>query len=130
MQWWWRESHTPGHGLIKSPNYPSTYPTNIYAYHYAIEMKNPDSKIRLSFRSFSLEYEVSCKYDSLKVYDGSSRQAGLLGSATGYCGYTMPPNLTSSGNTVVLVFHSDSRYAYSGFLLWYEGKYQLHLDSS
>jgi hypothetical protein len=53
-------------------------------------------------------------YDSLTLYDGDSTSSPILGT---YCGNTIPPNLISSGNEVLLHLDSDGSVTYSGFQL-------------
>jgi PKD repeat protein len=64
------------------------------------------SFLRFVFNSFDLESEATCSYDYLKVYDGTSTSATLLGT---YCGTTGPGTVTAtnSSGAITFVFHSD-----------------------
>ncbi len=66
----------------------------------------PGSVLKFVFTSFNLEYEVACDYDYLKIYDGTSTAAPLIGT---YCGTSSPGTVTATGSTGALtfVFHSD-----------------------
>ena len=72
--------------------------------------------IELDKEAFDLETVSDCRYDSLAFYDGteSSNIWNLK-----YCGEQFPGTLTSTGNTVTLVFHSDSSVADTGFKISY-----------
>jgi subtilase family serine protease len=69
------------------------------------------NKIRLQFTSFN----VDTYYDVVRVYDGSSTSAPLIGE---YSNYSLPPAsvyATNSAGTLTVVLQSDSYYSYSGF---------------
>uniref|UniRef100_A0A3B3X323 Membrane frizzled-related protein n=1 Tax=Poecilia mexicana TaxID=48701 RepID=A0A3B3X323_9TELE len=69
--------------------------------------------ITLSFRNFSLETQDVCEFDYVEVHDSSSIGAGrVLGR---FCGTTFPPDLTSSGPYMTVVFVADEGVADSGF---------------
>ena len=56
-------------------------------------------KIKLTFESFDLESHSRCKYDYVKISFGSVEKK--------YCGSTKPSPIISSGNTMMVTFHSD-----------------------
>ena len=58
--------------------------------------------IELSFLDFDLEYESSCLYDSLTIYDSDNTELGR------FCGSRNPPTLTSKSNTITVVFDADN----------------------
>ncbi|MFD1553233.1 M4 family metallopeptidase [Putridiphycobacter roseus] len=71
--------------------------------------------VRIDFNNFSVESGngPTCNYDYLEVYDGNSSTAPLIGS---YCDNNLPPAfITSSGQALTLVFHSDQALNYFGF---------------
>ena len=105
-------------GSIKSPNFPKYYPHNAECY-YLITQRDR-LKIVLDFKQFSLESDSSCRHDSVKIYDGSSVTAPQLGEVHGYCGRHLPPSLTSTGDSLLIIFTSDrsDRY-YTGFHITY-----------
>ena len=69
----------------------------------------PGTQLKLTFESFSLEvdYYDDCSYDYVEVsFDGYSEK---------FCGDSIPPSITSSGNSMTVKFISDSDYDYDGF---------------
>lgn len=64
--------------------------------------------IQLSFSQFATE----SSYDFVRVYDGATTSAPLLGS---YSGTTLPPSLTSTGGAMLVVFTSDSSITRAGW---------------
>lgn len=64
--------------------------------------------IRLSFTSFNTE----SGYDFVRVYDGATTSAPLLGS---FSGSSLPQTLTSSGGSMLVVFTSDSSITRAGW---------------
>ena len=70
----------------------------------------PGTQLKLTFDSFSLEgpdYYDDCSYDYVEVsYDGYSEK---------FCGDSIPPSITSSGNSMTVKFFSDDYYYYDGF---------------
>lgn len=71
-------------------------------------------EMELSFEIFDLEYHDQCKYDSLKIYNGSSAKSPVINQ---YCGTNIPPNRTFSGPAIYIVFTSDRFVQRSGFKL-------------
>ncbi len=71
--------------------------------------------VKITFVSFDIEpgNGPSCNYDFLKVYDGTSTSAPLIGS---YCNnYPPPASITSSGSAITIEFHSDQSLTLGGF---------------
>jgi hypothetical protein len=66
------------------------------------------TRIELTFSSFNTE----SNYDFVKVYDGATTSAPLLGS---YSGTTLPPVLRSSGGSLLIVFTSDNSITRAGW---------------
>ncbi|NP_001072.2 cubilin precursor [Homo sapiens] len=104
---------TESTGTIQSPGHPNVYPHGINCtWHILVQ---PNHLIHLMFETFHLEFHYNCTNDYLEVYDTDSETS--LGR---YCGKSIPPSLTSSGNSLMLVFVTDSDLAYEGFLINYE----------
>uniref|UniRef100_A0A8C5UZ61 Cubilin n=1 Tax=Microcebus murinus TaxID=30608 RepID=A0A8C5UZ61_MICMU len=104
---------TESTGIIESPGHPNIYPQGINCtWHILVQ---PNHLIRLMFKIFHLEFHYNCTNDYLEVYDTDSETS--LGR---YCGKSVPPSLTSSGSSLMLVFVADSDLAYEGFLINYE----------
>ncbi|CAG5122170.1 unnamed protein product, partial [Candidula unifasciata] len=94
---------TEPYGYIVSQNYPEMYPLN-FKCNWTIQGQQ---------NSFvSLRYFVS-------IHDGNSESAPLLGQ---FCGESLPPNITSSGNTMYISFSSDDSVNDWGF----KGKYVIY----
>ncbi|BFZ22541.1 hypothetical protein BsWGS_25580 [Bradybaena similaris] len=104
-------------GYIVSANYPEMYPLN-YNCHWTIQ-GTQNSVVSLSFSDFSVEQTDACDYDFVKVHDGNSESAPVLGL---FCGNTLPPNVTTSGNTMFIIFKSDDSVNDWGF----KAKYCIH----
>ena len=73
--------------------------------------------VRLHFVGFDLESHPSCRYDSVKVYDGRSNTSPLKGT---YCGSSMPADITSSGSAMFVSFTSDSSVTKAGFRIRFQ----------
>ena len=63
-------------------------------------------KIHIEFTTFNLEPSSDCTFDRLKIYDGATTSAPLIGT---YCGRDLPPIITSTSpdGTLTFYFHSD-----------------------
>ncbi|XP_072284737.1 embryonic protein UVS.2-like [Pyxicephalus adspersus] len=96
--------------LFSSPGYPNSYGSNMDC---TFTITAPvGRKIALTIKDFNLESSQFCTYDFLKVFvDG--RQQGP------FCGNTMVPQIFSTGNSMVLVFHTDSDVQMKGFQAYY-----------
>mgnify|MGYP000017619378 CR=1 FL=1 len=66
---------------------------------------NNGSAMEVAFQAFDVEFDGSCSFDKLKIYDGTSTSATLLGQ---YCGTSSPGAFTSSGTCLHFVFTSDN----------------------
>ena len=117
------EVHNSTFGSFKSPNFPNKYPNNASC-RYLIMNSDSTTRIMLHFLHFDLESHMSCKYDSVIIYDGNSNKASQIGRTYEYCGKRAPPTLTiaSVGNSVLIVFVSDRSVATSGFNATYRGR--------
>jgi len=75
---------------------------------------DPGNKLKFVFNSFNLEYQSSCSYDYLKIYNGQNVSAPLIGT---YCGTTSPGTITADNATgsLTFVFHSDYSVIASGW---------------
>jgi PKD repeat protein len=72
------------------------------------------SMLRFVFNSFLLETHATCNYDYLKIYNGNSTAAPLIGT---YCGTTSPGTISATNATgsLTFVFHSDISEVFSGW---------------
>ena len=102
---------TPG-AIIVSPNYPDDYDSIT---------SNCDSKLVISFNErifltfefFDIEPNELCEFDWLEVRDGNSSEDNLIGSKL--CGSVIPRPILSTGNSLTLVFHTDTSGSNKGF---------------
>ncbi|KTG03944.1 hypothetical protein cypCar_00030354 [Cyprinus carpio] len=101
-------SVTGKQGVLLSPNYPGYYGNN-HECIYSIQSQTGKG-IQLRARDFRLEED-----DFLKVYDGSSKSARLLGTFTGT--EMMDITLNSTSSTMWLEFISNSDNTSKGFEL-------------
>uniref|UniRef100_A0A3Q3M554 Membrane frizzled-related protein n=1 Tax=Labrus bergylta TaxID=56723 RepID=A0A3Q3M554_9LABR len=107
---------TEPQGYLSSPNHPKPYPHQQFCIWYiSVEEGNV---ITLSFRNFSLETQDVCEFDYVEVHDSADPGAGrVLGR---FCGNTFPPELTSSGPHMTVLFVADEGVADSGFNATYQ----------
>ncbi|KAM8953256.1 astacin-like metalloendopeptidase [Pelodytes ibericus] len=109
-------------GEVTSPDYPDyEYPSNADALWTIIAPKG--CKVSLTFGDFVLQYSSACSNDYLTVINGATLTAPVLGT---FCGSEMPPNLVSSGNVIMVHFHSDA----SGEDWGFQASYQFALNDS
>ncbi|KAG8573749.1 hypothetical protein GDO81_012532 [Engystomops pustulosus] len=108
-------TRTTPEGTINSPGYPNVYPHGVHCT-WVISIQ-PGNLIRLSFTSFNLEHSVSCQYDYVEIYDNTTVTTG---SRMGrYCGRSIPPTITSSSSTMLVLFVTDSAMGEEGFIANY-----------
>merc|ERR1711962_425460 len=101
-------------GNVQSENYPSNYNNNLDKT-YIIEV-GLGKKIKISFDDLDIEHDRWCRWDfvCIKDIDGD-----FLVEKT--CGTTKPGVVTSNGNKVEVIFHSDYSITKRGFkLTWAE----------
>ncbi|XP_072249052.1 membrane frizzled-related protein isoform X2 [Leuresthes tenuis] len=103
-------------GYLESPNHPMPYPhQQLCIWHLSV---GEGQVITLSFKNFSLETQNVCEFDYVEVHDSANTAAGrVLGR---FCGSTFPPDLTSSGPHMTVVFVADEGVADSGFNATYQ----------
>ncbi|XP_051534981.1 membrane frizzled-related protein [Myxocyprinus asiaticus] len=107
---------TGEYGSFSSPNHPKPYPHQQLCM-WQISVQD-GQVIRLSFQNFSLETQDVCEFDYLEVYDSANTGDNtVLGR---YCGSTLPPDLTSSGPVMTVLFVADEGVADSGFYATYK----------
>ena len=100
-------------GTVTSPNFPLNYPVDKdVSFPLVVE---EGSAIQLSFTSFDIEvcphdtHEDRCICDYVRVLDTDGSQIVKT------CGNELPEQLTSFGNKMTVVFHSDHSETYKGF---------------
>merc|ERR1711913_1171 len=95
-------------GSLTSRNFPSNYPNNLDT-EEDISVAAGE-RIKLQFIDFKIEDHSSCAYDYLMVKDDDGT---VLLDKT--CGSTLPKDVTSRTNTVIVIFHSDGSVSDSGW---------------
>lgn len=106
---------TQDKGEITAPMYNGTYLHSMLC-EYKIKT-SPGTKIRITIQEFHLERSVRCRFDYLKIYDGSSEESPLVGK---FCGTTYPKSYVASSNTMFFRFHSDITMSAGGFKIFYD----------
>uniref|UniRef100_W5KSA7 Membrane frizzled-related protein n=1 Tax=Astyanax mexicanus TaxID=7994 RepID=W5KSA7_ASTMX len=103
-------------GSLSSPNHPKPYPhQQLCTWRISAEEGHV---IRLRFQNFSLETQDVCEFDYVEVHDSANTGDGrVLGR---FCGSGLPPDLTSSGPVMTVVFVADEGVADSGFYASYQ----------
>ncbi|XP_067675721.1 dorsal-ventral patterning tolloid-like protein 1 isoform X1 [Haliotis asinina] len=88
-------------GFIMSPTFPGMYADNMFCY-YKLQGKAGE-RIKLHFIEFSLYHgEEYCPYDYVKIYDGYTNDAPVIGT---FCGnYDNTTVLYSSGEALHIEF--------------------------
>ncbi|KAF4527383.1 hypothetical protein B566_EDAN015953, partial [Ephemera danica] len=102
-------------GEITSPNYPRSYPGNLYC-EYLIQLPQ-SQRIKVTFEDLQLQSAQSCAYDYIQIREGSTEDSPLVGT---YCGSDQPTPYTSIGNELLIVFHTDATVTTRGFKLKYK----------
>ncbi|XP_043943183.1 ovochymase-1 [Protopterus annectens] len=103
-----------GAGEIFSASYPDMYPVMLECVWtlYSVSGK----RVQIEIEDFSTESVSGCTWDYLKIFDGASRTATLLGH---FCGEKEPLSLWSSGSFLTLYFKTDGSVGSRGFRLIY-----------
>ncbi|XP_038075632.1 blastula protease 10-like [Patiria miniata] len=103
-------------GTLESSGYPAQYQNNaVCAWQI---MGGAGSTISLSFEAFSLETDATCRYDKLTVRAGTDISTG----GQVFCGTTIPPEIESVGNQMLVIFSSDNIITAPGF----QANYVIH----
>lgn len=98
-------------GTVTSENYPQNYPASLNCGYYISAPSG--NKISLTFTDFDLEpSSPHCHIDYLAIYNGPTNSDPLIGL---YCGSGTIPPVVSTGNSLLLQFHSDSSDQRKGF---------------
>nr|XP_009682911.1 PREDICTED: astacin-like metalloendopeptidase [Struthio camelus australis] len=108
------DTFTVSNGVITSPNYPNKYPKNQAC--FWIISSPVGYKISLKMLSFELEDDDRCIYDYLLIHDGSQPTSPAVGP---FCGTEKVADFTSTGNFVLVEFHSDIVWEFPGFKMNY-----------
>ncbi|XP_066579431.1 cubilin [Amia ocellicauda] len=98
-------------GTITSPNYPNLYPhSRVCEWKITVPYGR---RVTLTINDLRLEGHTTCAFDYVAVYNGIVSNAPHL---VRYCGtVTAGTQVKSSGNTMVVVFVTDSSVSNGGF---------------
>ncbi|KAH0809453.1 hypothetical protein GEV33_013339 [Tenebrio molitor] len=107
--------YTGHQGEIRSPSFDGRYPNDIQC-EYKIQLSQ-ESRIKITFVSFSMEDSENCQFDYVAVYAGSTVDAPLIGK---YCGSNLPSPYVTETNTLLIVFNTDWAKSEGGFVIKYE----------
>ncbi len=79
-----------------------------------ISPKFENSKVKVDFKKFKMEYAETCEYDYLEIYDGTDTTAQLIGK---YCSYNSPGTIiaNNASGSLTFKFVSDSQYPTAGW---------------
>ena len=108
---------TTAPGTFTSPNYPDNYPNDALC--TTLITAPARRSVILVVQDFMLEFnEPGCQTDSdlLAVYDGNSEEAPLIGL---YCYNDIPETITSTAESIYIVFKSDGEITARGYDIAY-----------
>ncbi|XP_078540844.1 embryonic protein UVS.2-like [Lissotriton helveticus] len=109
------QSYSTSPGTVTSENYPQNYPASLDCGYYISAPSG--KKISLTFTDFDLEPSMpTCRADKLVIFNGRTIKDPLIGR---YCGSGPVLSVVSSGNSLLLQFHSDSSDQMKGFQATY-----------
>ncbi|XP_074032807.1 protein tolkin, partial [Leptinotarsa decemlineata] len=95
---------------LDSPHYPEDYKPNENC---TWRISVPENhQVAFRFHSFDLEDHDDCSYDYLEIKDGLNEDSPVLSVS---CGDKLPSDVTSSSNTMLVRFVSDSLVQKGGF---------------
>ncbi|XP_054711887.1 tolloid-like protein 2 [Uloborus diversus] len=100
-------------GELQTPSYPNNYPDNADC--WMTITVTPGKQISLTFDVVDLEFDEKCNLDYVNVFDGSTENSTLLAR---FCHGIQ--KFESTGNSLLLHFHSDETYNKKGFHAKYE----------
>ncbi|XP_029048305.2 cubilin isoform X2 [Osmia bicornis bicornis] len=107
--------YTANSGTIQTPSKNGNYENNQDCF-WTLEAP-PGHVVQITWLTFALEQNPSCRHDYVSVYENYlSANRELIGK---FCGSKKPPILMSQGNTLTVVFHSDSSLTRDGFVASY-----------
>lgn len=97
-------------GVISTPGYPKNYPNGLdYNWKFFV----PDGYvIELKFEEVYLQDDSGCNKDYIRIHDGENVNGKILGK---YCGRILVEPVRTSGNKLLLHFHSDESVERKGF---------------
>nr|XP_006821477.1 PREDICTED: cubilin-like [Saccoglossus kowalevskii] len=97
---------------LTSPNYPEPYPNGITC---MWEMRAPSSDHRVHIEITDFRLEV-CPFDAIAIHDGTSSESRRL---LRVCGDENPVHVTSTGQSLFIMFETDAFVQEKGFEITY-----------
>ena len=95
---------------LLSPQYGSNYPSDVIC---TWRLTAPAGKvIRLHFNQFALELSRRCFRDNIRIFDGVTSSADVIGQ---FCGRDIPDDVISTTSEILVFFFSDSSSEDLGF---------------
>ncbi len=85
---------------------------NSETYTLTINPGTEGANVKVTFTSFDVESNTGCTYDYLKVYNGATTSAPLLGT---FCGTTVPGPFTATTGSLTFYFKSDTSVPKAGW---------------
>ncbi|KAM4705286.1 LOW QUALITY PROTEIN: cubilin [Rhinophrynus dorsalis] len=109
-------TNATGHFGSPDTNFDGKYDKNLDCVWNIVAPVN--KQINLTFTAFGLEAQSSgtCRYDFVKIFDGSSKNSTLQGT---FCGSDRPAHFLSTSNTLTLWFFTDGTVEREGFIVTY-----------
>jgi len=101
-------SSTTCSGIFYDSGGPNGKYQNNEDFTYTFYPGGGNSKTVVQFTYFDLEYQSSCNYDWLKIYNGPNTSSTLIGK---YCGTASPGTVASTHATGALTFQFHSDYS-------------------
>ncbi|XP_068206241.1 LOW QUALITY PROTEIN: cubilin-like, partial [Palaemon carinicauda] len=102
-------------GEFSPPTLSDQYEHNL---HCEWQIRVPQGEtVSLTFSEFHLERHHACRWDYVEIRDGGSPDSPLIRRA---CGLDIPDPVTSSGNQLFVIFHSDYSVSRPGFRAVYQ----------
>ncbi|XP_075717145.1 embryonic protein UVS.2-like isoform X2 [Rhinoderma darwinii] len=109
-------------GIVKSPGFPNIYPTHLDVVYSIIAPEG--YTVVLNFLFFWIQNSPKCIPEYLIIRDGPLTTSPILGT---YCGRLDNIQVASTGNVVLLQFHSGNLIEYNGFYAKY--KFENNINS-
>ena len=109
---------TGNSGNISSPTNALQYPHSVRCI-WTITAADKTRNVQLQFTFFHLEDESLCRYDYVMFRDGAFLSSPVMYNNTAaggrFCGERNPPIITSSSESLTLIFITDISIARVGF---------------
>lgn len=106
---------TADEGNVTSPGYPFEYPDNSSC--WSLINVEPGRVIVMRFKVIALEFDETCAFDYVEIFDGPTEDSPSFGR---FCGDSQKRILRSTSSSVLVHFKSDDLLSNRGFLLQYE----------